>query len=128
MTRESRGRSLLAGTMAMAILAASVVTPPGDATAGVGPFGLLGVDKWYHLLGYAGLGGVVAWAARPRTWQRAAAVVALVAGFGAGIELVQYTIPARAFDPTDGVVNAVGAMLGTGLWTVYARVASSRST
>jgi VanZ family protein len=47
--------------------------------------------------------------------------VALVAvAYGAGIELVQWTLPARSFDVADGVANAAGAAAGTVGWRLWA--------
>lgn len=107
-----------AAAVALAILFASVVDPP---TTGASPV-ILGVskDKWLHALAYAGLASSLAYAGLPETdvpERRAVAAAFLLAvGYGVGIELVQSTLPYRAFDLLDVLSNAVGATVGVVPW------------
>lgn len=96
------------------LFVASVLTPPSGGIPELGPFGLVGFDKWLHTLGYATLGGVLFLALVSRRQQKHALVAAVVlaAVYGVGIELVQAPLPARAADPTDALANTFGALLG----------------
>ncbi|MFC7177046.1 VanZ family protein [Halosegnis marinus] len=112
-----RARYALVACAALAVLVASVVTPPGDGATGT----LLGVptDKWLHAAGYALLGAAAAYAAFDREGldaRRALAVVALVAAYGLAIEGIQAPLAARTADLADAAANAVGAVVGTLPW------------
>ena len=96
-----------------AILVASVVDPGGGV-----PRTVLGIGTtvYLHVLAYAGLAAALGYAARSadrRTLLAAAAVAAL---YGAGIELLQGSIPYRTMSAADAITNAVGAALGAGAW------------
>ncbi|MEF8841606.1 MAG: VanZ family protein [Haloarculaceae archaeon] len=108
---------------AAAVLLASVVDPPtGTGAAGAAvtvPRALgLPLDKWVHAGTYAVLAGLLCRA----TNARAAWVVLLAAGvavsYGAAIEVVQATLPARSFEVGDLAANAVGATLMGVAWRV----------
>jgi VanZ family protein len=116
----ARTRHGLALSVALCVLLASVLDPP-SSTSGPTPVVLgLGLDKYVHAAAYAGVAGSLAWARRAAT-PRALLLVALVAvAYGAGIELVQWTLPARSFDVADGVANAAGAAAGTVGWRLWA--------
>ena len=104
----------LAVGVASAVFLASVVDPP--ATGAPSTFLGLPADKWLHAVAYAALAGAVGYAAlgTGRLSPRELFVVfCLAAGYGFAVELVQAPLPARAFDPTDAVANAVGAAAGT---------------
>ncbi|WP_224268114.1 VanZ family protein [Haloprofundus salinisoli] len=102
------------------VFVASVVTPPSDGVPALGPFGLVGADKWLHAAAYAVVAGTLSHALSTRV-QRAS-LGGFVGGsvYGLGIELVQGLVPARQFDLLDAVANGVGAALGAGLWVVFA--------
>ena len=107
-----------AGVVALAILVASVVDPPGTGTTTT----VLGIpgDKWLHALSYATLAATLSYATlpgRPRN-RTLLVVVALTAGFGFGIELLQATLAYRTFDLGDALANLVGAAVGTLPWRV----------
>ncbi|WP_439027510.1 VanZ family protein [Haloarchaeobius sp. DT45] len=114
-----------------AVLLASVVEPPGSvpdggaASTGFGPFGLLALDKLFHAVGYAVLAVLAARARRPRTLAAGLAIVAVVALFGFGVEVVQLPIPARSFDLADAAVNTLGATVGVVAWAGYERLAGA---
>lgn len=116
--RRLRPLDALPVAVALLILVASVVDPPSGGASGLGPLGVVGVDKYYHAAAYAALASTVAWA-RGRSTLRALVLAVLVAtGYGFGIELVQSTLPARSFDLVDALANAVGATLGATAWRV----------
>lgn len=110
--------SLVAAVMGL-ILYYSVIPVPGSATFRTGPFGVLGLSKWLHLLSYGGLAATLAYAfhdsSRP-TWQILAVVFLVAVGYGVGVEVVQATVPERTFSPQDMLVNATGAAVAVGLW------------
>lgn len=125
----------LVGVVAAGILLASVVDPGGAGPSSGGPLGLVGLDKWVHALAYGGLAGALAYALvppvgvedGPRVGRPAglAVVVSLAAAFGLGVELLQWTLPYRSFDPADAVANTVGALAvaaGWGLTVARGRV------
>jgi VanZ family protein len=109
---------------AAAVLVASVVSPSagtgGLSTAG--PLDLVGVDKWLHALAYATLAALVATARRARTRRELLAAALVSAGFGATVEAIQLSLPARSGDPADAVANAVGAVVGVAVWCVGVRL------
>ncbi|WP_224448816.1 VanZ family protein [Haloprofundus salilacus] len=104
------------------VFVASVVTPPGDGVPTLGPFGLVGADKWLHAAAYAAVAGTLAHALTPSTERAAAGGFLGGAVYGLCIELVQWFIPARQFDLLDAAANGVGAALGAGLWLVAVAV------
>ncbi|MFC7167491.1 VanZ family protein [Halospeciosus flavus] len=73
---------------------------------------LVGLDKWLHAVGYAGLSFLVAAAFGRRGWRSLTAVVALVVVFGGAIELVQGALPWRSASVLDLLADAVGALVG----------------
>lgn len=100
--------------VALALTAASVV-PTGGSVSLTGPLGVVGLDKWLHGLGYAGLAGVTAFALVDdvRVDVRLAARTAAAAvAYGVGIELVQAALPYRTFSLADAAANGVGAVAG----------------
>ncbi|MEF8779852.1 MAG: VanZ family protein [Haloferacaceae archaeon] len=112
--------SLVAAVMGL-ILYYSVIPVPGSGTFRTGPFGVLGLSKWLHLLAYGGLAATLAYAfhdsSRP-TWQILAVVFLIAVGYGAGVEVVQAAVPDRTYSPRDMLVNATGAAMAVGLWRV----------
>ena len=109
-------------TLAVVILVASVVPVP-DATPQTGPTMGVGTTTLLHIAGYATLvaGGVIAvardgWPGRRRSRRvgiRAVAdVIALVALFGVGTELLQALIPWRTFAVAEIGLNATSAAVG----------------
>jgi hypothetical protein len=93
--------------------------PSTDGSSPVGLFGV-GIDKWVHGLSYAVLGGMVAAVRGRRTAVDLLAVVVVVAAFGAGIEVAQMAIPGRTGGSTDALANALGAVVGTAGWWLWA--------
>lgn len=80
---------------------------------------IYGLDKWLHLLAYAGLVGL-ALAARLRLGRSASvrllAAVGLIALYIPIDELTQRLVPGRSFDLWDLVASYLGLALGGGLW------------
>ncbi|KTG09120.1 hypothetical protein AUR64_15090 [Haloprofundus marisrubri] len=108
--------------VAGSVFVASVITPPGDGVPTLGPFGLVGADKWLHAAAYAGVAASLSHALATRT--RRAAVGGFLGGavYGFCIELVQALVPARQFDLLDAAANALGAGVGVGMWAVTVAV------
>ena len=113
-----RLRWLAVALIAGADLLASVVRADGVSGA-LGPFGVVGLDKWLHALGYALLALALAYALAERPTGRVAATVFVgVIGFGFGVELLQATIPYRDFSWIDTVANGVGSAIGATTWSI----------
>lgn len=111
-------RFTMAGGCAVAVALASLLRAPADPFAELGPLGLFYVDKWVHVGSYALLAYLLAFAVlAERLWVFVAVVVASVL-FGAGVELVQSTIPYRTTELADVVANAAGAVLAVAVWKV----------
>jgi len=117
-------RWALVGVVLVAILAFSVVPPPGTRRLATGPFGVVPLSTWLHGVGYAGLAVVLAYALQtsPRPdWQILCAVFAFATAYGAGIELLQSTLAYRTFDTADILVNAGAAALAVTGWKLLVR-------
>lgn len=98
----------------------SVVRPPPGAAA-FGPFGVLRLAAYGHLVAYAGFAGALAYALADSAWsdRRVLLVVFVVAvGYGLGLELVQRLLPYRRFDVGDLALNAVGTAVAVVGWRV----------
>ena len=113
---------LLIVVLAVAILVASVVPVPA-ATPQTDPTGSVDTTTLLHIVGYATLaaGGVIAvaregWPGRRRSRRveirAVAGVVALVALFGVGTELLQALIPWRTFAVAEIGLNAASGAVG----------------
>jgi VanZ family protein len=111
---------------AAVVLVASLVDPPGTATATTGPFGVLQADKWQHGLAYALLGGLVARALDRPTLRAALVAVAVAVAVGSGVELLQSVVAWRTASLIDGTANAVGAVVGVGSWQFVAKRSPGR--
>lgn len=109
-------RVALAVGVAAVVLAASVVPPPPGADQSLGPFGLLGADKWAHAGGYALLVAAVAYARLDRSRRQLIVAVAVAATFGLAVEGLQHGVPWRSFSLADAAANAVGALVGAAVW------------
>lgn len=102
--------------VAAVIFGFSVLAAPPADPAPEPP--LLPLDKWLHVLGYAALGGSIAYATVDWDWPTSwlvVGVVCAVALYGIGIEGWQATVPERYFSIGDGVANAVGGLLAAPL-------------
>lgn len=105
----SKARWLVVALVAGGILLASVTRPTAVRRV-TGPFGVLGIDKYLHFLGYAALALVLAYALAGRETERVAVTVFLaVVSFGLFVELLQLPIAYRTFSLADAVANAAGA-------------------
>ncbi len=82
-------------------------------------------DKYVHVLAYLVLGAAVL-PACPRI--RPVLVWLGVAGFGAGVEIMQGLLDTgRSADIYDGIANALGALLAIGFWLVISRLMAKSS-
>lgn len=112
--------ALVAG-FASAVFLASVVDPPTGAAGAAAtvprPLGLP-LDKWVHAGTYAVLAGLLCRATDARTAWVVLLAAGVAASYGAAIEVVQATLPARSFEVGDLVANAVGATLMGVAWRV----------
>ncbi|WP_224333932.1 VanZ family protein [Haloprofundus halobius] len=104
--------------VAAAVFVASVVAPPGDGGPTLGPFGLVGADKWLHAVAYAAVAGALAHALDPKLERAALGGFFGAFAYGFVVELAQWVAPTRQFDLFDAAANGVGAALGVGLWLV----------
>ena len=102
---------------ALAILAASV-SAPGDGVPRT--FFGVGFTVYLHLFAYAGLTVTLGYAFLSTDRRALVLAVTLATGYGAVIELLQGTIPYRTMTVTDVVINAVGAVVGSMLWSLVA--------
>lgn len=102
------------------ILVASAVEP-GTTSASLGPFGLVGMDKWFHAVAYAILTATLAYAAASGNPKNLAVVACLAVAFGIGVELVQWPIPYRTASAADVLADAVGACLLALCWWLSRR-------
>jgi VanZ family protein len=102
---------------AIVILYGSAIEP-GDGVPRT-LFGI-GFTVYLHVIAYAGFAGAIGYAtlaADLRTLLVAAAIAAL---YGAGVELVQGTLPYRSMSAFDALINAVGATAGAACWWLVA--------
>jgi VanZ family protein len=109
------------------VLVASVVDPGGTGLPATGPLGLVGVDKWLHAGSYATVAFLLALGVSARTRRQLAVVCVATIAFGAGVELLQAPLAARSADVLDAAANAVGAILGVGVWTATRRFRDARA-
>lgn len=124
--RQHPRRALVVLGYAVAVFVASVVpTPPGGLTP-TGPFGVVGLDKWVHAVGYAALGFGGASALQARQAREIGVAVVAAGLFGATLELVQALVPYRAFSLLDMGANVFGAFVGALLWFVVTRLQTGR--
>ena len=117
-TRVSDGRRYAVLTLCVACLVGASVIPTSGGAAATGPLGVVGVDKWLHLAGYAGLGTVTAAALRARTRRSLVVAAAFAVGVGVGVEVVQGVLPYRSLSAADVLANAAGVALGVACWRV----------
>ncbi|MFH5802208.1 VanZ family protein [Haladaptatus sp. CMAA 1911] len=112
-------RWLPAVVIAVAIFVMSVAPrAPGEAL--IGPFGLMGLDKYGHAFAYCCLAGTVTFALVPRDrWVTTIVLsIAVVSLYGGGVEIIQGVVgrDLSVFDWIADILGAiVGALLATGL-------------
>jgi VanZ family protein len=109
------------------VLVASVVDPPGSGgPTPLGPFGLVGLDKWAHATAYGVLAVLLVIARRTRSPVMLSALTLTSAGYGAAVEVVQLWFPARSFSPADALANVLGAAAAVAAWVIVRRQLASR--
>lgn len=112
-------RWLPAVVIAVAIFVMSVAPrAPGEAL--MGPFGLMGLDKYGHAVAYCCLAGTVTFALVPQDrWVTTIILsIAVVSLYGGGVEIIQWVVgrDISVFDWVADILGAiVGALLATGL-------------
>jgi glycopeptide antibiotics resistance protein len=118
-TVPKRLRYAVACGFALAILLASIIEP----SAGV-PRTLFGVGftVYLHVVAYAVLTAAIGYATRSADRGTLLVAVTVATAYGAGIELLQGTIPYRTMAAADVLINAIGALCGAAVW----RIAVSR--
>lgn len=123
---DRRFRWLLVVVLAVVVFVGSVVPVAGGETT-LGPFGLIGADKYTHAFAYLCLGAALAFALAPRGRWVVAAVLAVVAAslYGGGIEVVQGFV---GRDPSlfDWAADILGAAVGVALAAGFGRVLPRR--
>ncbi|EMA36190.1 VanZ family protein [Halococcus hamelinensis] len=123
---DRRYRWLLVVVLAVVVLAGSVVPLPGGETT-LGPFGLVGADKYTHAFAYLCLGGALAFALAPgQRWVGVAALAVVVTSlYGGGIEVVQGFV---GRDPSllDWGADVLGAIVGVALAIGFDRALQRR--
>ena len=106
----------------ISIAIASVVTLGSGASTKV--VYSVGPDKIVHCLAFGWVVLLAFGAVRNLTLRRGLVSVVCVIGFGVAVELVQYPIPYRAFNPIDIFANTCGVILGSILCLLAQREAS----
>lgn len=124
---DRRFRWLLVVVLAVLVFVGSVIPVSGGETT-LGPFGLVGADKYTHAFAYCCLAGALTFALTPsRRWVAVAALAVVVTSlYGGGIEVVQGFV---GRDPSlfDWGADILGAVVGVALATGSDRV-SRRQT
>jgi VanZ family protein len=102
---------------ALLILYASVIEPGEGVPRTL--FGV-GVTVYLHVIAYGVLTATIGYAMRSADRRTLLVAVTIATLYGAGIELLQGTIPYRTMAATDVLINAIGAVCGAGLWWAIA--------
>lgn len=111
-------RFSIAGGFALAVVVASMMWAPAVPFAQQGPLGLVGFDKWVHFGSYAGIMFLFAWAFHAKSMGLLLAIAFATFLLGAGVELIQSTIPYRTMNAADVVANGAGVVFALGVWEV----------
>jgi VanZ family protein len=116
-----RVRLALPALWAALVLGASVVDPPVSGPTPAGPFGVVGLDKVVHAGAYGVLAVLLATVRPARSRLELAALTLASAGFGAAVEVVQLSFPARSFSGADALANLLGAAVAIAVWVLARR-------
>ena len=100
------------------ILVTSLLPVPESGSDALPTLAGVALDKWVHAAGYGLLTALILRSRRPTDVAPVAATVALVGGYGAAIELLQWPVPTRGASLLDAVANTVGAALAALAWLV----------
>jgi len=114
-----RVRVALPVLWAAAVLVASVVDPP--STGPTPALGGVGLDKMLHAGAYGVLAVLLVASRRARSRGELSVLTLASAGFGAFVEVVQLSFPARTFSGADALANLVGAAVAVALWLMVRR-------
>lgn len=85
------------------------------------PKGIWSFDKVIHLVEYAVLGFLVAYALPGKPWWLAAVISTL---YGVSDEVHQAFVPGRSADPFDACADAIGSAIGAGFFGFHSWRAS----
>jgi len=121
-------RYLPALGFAVGILVTSLVPVPETGGETLPTLFGVAVDKWVHAAGYGLLTALLVRARRCRDAATVAGFAALVAGYGAAIELLQWPLPARGASGLDALANAAGAALAALAWLAVVGRREGRTT
>ena len=102
---------------AVVILYGSVIEP-GDGVPRT-LFGI-GVTVYLHVVAYAGFTGAIGYAALSADRRTLLVAAAVATVYGAGIELLQGTLPYRTMAASDVLLNATAAVIGAACWWLVA--------
>lgn len=114
-------RFSIAGGFGMAVVLVSFVHAP-DVIADTGPLGLVALDKWIHAGSYALIVFLLGYALLAKDFMLLYTIVVVAVVVGAGVELIQSTIPWRTMEEADVFANVVGAVAGLVAWTAARRL------
>jgi len=118
--RQGLRRSLLALSI---IIALTILVK--SLTPAMPSLSISNGDKLIHVLAYLVL-GLATLPVLPRL--RPLLVCLGVAGFGAGVEILQGMVnTGRSTDVYDGIANALGALLALGIWILLSRIMTKPS-
>lgn len=120
-TISTPARFSIAGGFAVAVMLVSLVHVPPDVATTTGPLGVYGVDKWIHAGSYGGITVLLAYASRTGRVAVLVGIALATVLLGAGVELIQSTIPWRSMELADIAANAVGAFAALAVSLVVTR-------
>jgi VanZ family protein len=109
-------RYLPAVGFSLLLLVTSLLPVPEGAGEQVPALLGIALDKWVHAASYGTLAVLLAWGRQARDATAVAALVAVSACYGAGVELLQGLVPSRGVSGADFLANAVGAVLAGLAW------------
>lgn len=109
-------RYLPAVGFSLLLLVTSLLPVPEGAGEQVPALLGIALDKWVHAASYGTLAVLLAWGRQARGATAVAALVAVSACYGAGVELLQGLVPSRGVSGADFLANAVGAVLAGLAW------------
>lgn len=120
------------GVIAAFIFYFSVLTAPPRTPVDTARFSLIPLDRWRHIVAYAGLAGAVVYSIADQELKPTYAVTVIFCSvflYGVGIELIQALTPERYFSLGDMYANAIGSALVAPLYLIqpYLRFVSVKS-
>jgi VanZ family protein len=105
-----------------------MLMPPNVAAPPTVQTPLVGLDKWFHMIGYTALAFALSSALEPVNRQRLLQTWSSTSVYGAVLELLQRGLPYRVFSLGDIAANAIGAAMGICTWHAVVVFRRYRST